>query len=361
MSIHYKFRSAREYDTITVDGGFISLFDLKKAIIEAKKLGKSMDLDLEVVNAQTNEAYTDESTLIPKNTSVIVRRVPTTKMASIVQPASAPTHVAVMQEKPIEVPAPQQPQMQYTQQYAPVQPQVAPLVVPTESGTPNVGGEEDRIMALINQADDWHATGTTKDTGMTPGGHRGGGKFTRQYEQKTPPPNYICHRCNQPGHFINQCPTNGDPSFDIPKVKKPTGIPRMYLKPVAGGDSRPSLILPGGQFAVMAANEEALQKEVAKNKQVDTSIPDSLRCPLCGGLLNDAVLIPCCGYSFCEECMLSFFTVFLYSLFYIQFLCSFLFIPFSLFLFYNKCLLFDSTGALLRVRRLKPPPRDPEG
>jgi hypothetical protein len=196
---------------------------------------------------------------------------------------------------------------------------------------------------------------------MTPGGHRGGGKFTRQYEQKTPPPNYICHRCNQPGHFINQCPTNGDPSFDIPKVKKPTGIPRMYLKPVAGGDSRPSLILPGGQFAVMAANEEALQKEVAKNKQVDTSIPDSLRCPLCGGLLNDAVLIPCCGYSFCEECMLSFFTVFLYSLFYIQFLYSFLFIPISLLLFYNKCLLFDSTGALLRVRRLKPPPRDPEG
>lgn len=55
MSIHYKFRSAREYDTITVDGGFISLFDLKKAIIEAKKLGKSLDLDLEVVNAQTNE------------------------------------------------------------------------------------------------------------------------------------------------------------------------------------------------------------------------------------------------------------------------------------------------------------------
>lgn len=170
---------------------------------------------------------------------------------------------------------------------------------------------------------------------MTPGGYRGG-KFTRQYEQKAPPPNYICHRCNQPGHFINQCPTNGDPTYDIPKVKKPTGIPRMYLKPVAGGDSRPSLILPGGQFAVMAANEEALQKEVAKTKQVDTSIPDSLRCPLCGGLLNDAVLIPCCGYSFCEECMLSFFTVFLYSLFYFNFYTIFFSFQFHD-NFYNKC------------------------
>lgn len=64
-----------------------------------------------------------------------------------------------MQEKPVEAP-PQQQFHQYQQyqqppQQAPVQPQVAPLVVPTESGAPSVGGEEDRIMALINQADDW--------------------------------------------------------------------------------------------------------------------------------------------------------------------------------------------------------------
>jgi hypothetical protein len=98
----------------------------------------------------------------------------------------------------------------------------------------------------------------------------------------------------------------------------------MFLKPVAGGDSRPSLILPGGQFAVMAPNEDVFHKEVAKTKLVDTSIPDSLRCPLCGGLLNDAVLIPCCGYSFCDECMLSsLFTVFLYYIYFIQFLFPF--------------------------------------
>jgi len=124
----------------------------------------------------------------------------------------------------------------------------------------------------------------------------------------------------------------------------------MYLRPVAGGDSRPSLILPGGQFAVMAANEEVLQKEVAKTKQVDTSIPDSLRCPLCGGLLNDAVLIPCCGYSFCEECMLSYFTVYLYSIFFfIIYSFSISNLVYSL----NKCLLFDSTGAPIRVDNIK--------
>jgi len=39
-------------------------------------LGKATDFDLLITNAQTNEVYTDESSLIAKNTSLIVARVP---------------------------------------------------------------------------------------------------------------------------------------------------------------------------------------------------------------------------------------------------------------------------------------------
>lgn len=53
--IHYKFRSALEYDTITFDGLSISLADLKQSIITQKKFGKNTDFDLEVTNAQTKE------------------------------------------------------------------------------------------------------------------------------------------------------------------------------------------------------------------------------------------------------------------------------------------------------------------
>lgn len=53
--IHYKFRSALEYDTITFDGLSISLADLKRCIITQKKFGKNSDFDLEVTNAQTKE------------------------------------------------------------------------------------------------------------------------------------------------------------------------------------------------------------------------------------------------------------------------------------------------------------------
>lgn len=35
-------------------------------------------------------------------------------------------------------------------------------------------------------------------------------------------------------------------------------------------------------------------------------IPDELICLLCKDLLVDAVVIPCCGNSYCDECKISF-------------------------------------------------------
>lgn len=37
---------------------------------------KAADCDLQITNAQTKEEYTDDNALIPKNSSVIVRRIP---------------------------------------------------------------------------------------------------------------------------------------------------------------------------------------------------------------------------------------------------------------------------------------------
>ena len=53
--MHYKFKSALEYDTITFDGLHISVKDLKNSIIQQKRIGKNTDFDLQVTNAQTKE------------------------------------------------------------------------------------------------------------------------------------------------------------------------------------------------------------------------------------------------------------------------------------------------------------------
>lgn len=76
MSVHYKFKSALDFDTITFDGLHISVADLKKEIKERKKLGKTIDYDLQITNAQTKEQYVENAVLIPKNTSLIIARVP---------------------------------------------------------------------------------------------------------------------------------------------------------------------------------------------------------------------------------------------------------------------------------------------
>jgi E3 ubiquitin-protein ligase RBBP6 len=53
------------------------------------------------------------------------------------------------------------------------------------------------------------------------------------------------------GHYIQHCPTNGDPKFDIKRVKPPTGIPKSMLMATPDG----SYVLSSGAVAVLNPNE----------------------------------------------------------------------------------------------------------
>mgnify|MGYP000137021802 CR=1 FL=1 len=55
-AIHYRFKTAKTWDTITFEGGVLSVIDLKRGIVSQKKLGKTAtDFDLLLTNAQTGE------------------------------------------------------------------------------------------------------------------------------------------------------------------------------------------------------------------------------------------------------------------------------------------------------------------
>jgi len=74
--IHYKFRATLEYKTLTFDGLHISVNDLKREICD-KEIIKADSFDLVLTNAQTKRMYqSDGGELIPRNSSVIVQRVP---------------------------------------------------------------------------------------------------------------------------------------------------------------------------------------------------------------------------------------------------------------------------------------------
>ena len=53
--VHYKFRSQREASRVVFDGTAISVWDLKREIIIRNKMGKGIDFDIGLYNAQTEE------------------------------------------------------------------------------------------------------------------------------------------------------------------------------------------------------------------------------------------------------------------------------------------------------------------
>lgn len=53
------------------------------------------------------------------------------------------------------------------------------------------------------------------------------------------------------GHFIQHCPTNGDPNYDIKRVKPPTGIPKSMLMATPDGPYS----LANGAAAALKPNE----------------------------------------------------------------------------------------------------------
>lgn len=67
MSVYYKFKSAKDYDSFAIGGNFISVGHLREKIFELKHLGRGTDFDLVVTNAQTNEGWFWFSTICFRN------------------------------------------------------------------------------------------------------------------------------------------------------------------------------------------------------------------------------------------------------------------------------------------------------
>lgn len=75
-SVFFKFRSWKEPQRITFDGTGITVFELKREIINRSGLGDGTDFDLYIYDESSNDEYNDDTTIIPRSSSVVARRVP---------------------------------------------------------------------------------------------------------------------------------------------------------------------------------------------------------------------------------------------------------------------------------------------
>jgi protein MPE1 len=125
---------------------------------------------------------------------------------------------------------------------------------------------------------------------------------------QAPPRDYLCFRCAVPGHFIQNCPTNGDPNYDKHKVTKKTGIPKTFMKTITDPDDVSAVGSgitvvngPQGGLAVIGPQTHNFTKLIARSgggallDQWRMNPPEHLGCSLCKRLMQDAALIPCCS------------------------------------------------------------------
>uniref|UniRef100_A0A1D1XN31 E3 ubiquitin-protein ligase RBBP6 n=1 Tax=Anthurium amnicola TaxID=1678845 RepID=A0A1D1XN31_9ARAE len=228
MWIHYRFRHALRWEKrLPITGCSISFAELESAIIAVKlssllkeKTKKSYRLLAEarllIYNAHTGEEYGGDNEEIPANTSVIVRLL-------------TPWSTAFLESK---------------------------RAFQSETELRSSIAEEECKQNTVKRA--------IRPLGSV-------------WHYLKSPPGYICHRCQVPGHYIQACPTNGDPNYDIKGPKHPTDVSE----------------------ATSEKNFVSLTVNVSSRRSMT-----ELNCPLCKEVMKEAVLIrKCCFSSFCEKCI----------------------------------------------------------
>lgn len=83
-NIRYKFRNDLEYKTLQFDGLHITVEEVKEAIFAKENINRAV-FDLEIINQQTQKVYGGDGGLnfIPRNSSVVVKRVPPAERTKI--------------------------------------------------------------------------------------------------------------------------------------------------------------------------------------------------------------------------------------------------------------------------------------
>jgi hypothetical protein len=305
-TILYKFRSGTTFEALPLPGSAAKVLEVKKAIVAAKKLdqgaGTTMEFDLSLRDAITNQEYADESLILPRGTRLIVQRMPAAKGHGFLSRLA---------------------RSQYHGGQAPGGATAAATGGGASSqfytidsrahddGDELVRSNDDHELAALRAATDQAAHVGRTSTG---GGRGGGMRPTMPGRGAMRPP--------QAG--APPAPRNADPELREqerlaqPK-KRATGIPRTFLSLTTGGtgeggDGDGPLLQPntlgfeelvhrgGGQSGSTGGTKRDLEYAL---KVTATTVPEYLQCAICGGVVKDAMILPWDpeGRTTCESCI----------------------------------------------------------
>ncbi|KAK3326287.1 DWNN domain-containing protein [Apodospora peruviana] len=314
-SVFFKFKSQKEPTRVEFDGTGISVFELKREIIVRTGLGDGTDFDLVIyADEGMKEVYDDDTTIIPRSTTVIARRMP----PRIAGRGGAARYVSG--KMPV-----------HAKNSSRKEQIVKPLI--KASSTPvvqlNSAMTEEEKMLAVFQAQTEHFTSREEEMATQQYVAKSGiGKKPANVPDHEPPQGYICYRCGEKGHWIQLCPTNDNPEYDNrPRVKRTTGIPKSFLRTVdkatalgqnADGEDvkTPSGIMVNadGEFVIAEpdkASWEQFQAKAKSNAAAQTAASDGdkevqergLECPIDKKMFIDPMKTPCCEKTYCNDCI----------------------------------------------------------
>lgn len=330
-TILYKFRAQTNFEQISLPGSSARLFDIKRAIVAAKRLDKTggmqIEFDLSVRNAMTEEEYTDENMLLPRGTRVIVQRLPAAKGQGIlarIARADAGMSTAVTARYGNQEAA--NGGFYTIESHKDDDEFVSSTNISSQSPVEEENSEEKELAAL---------KAATEKTGGSVYSTSQPTKFGPAAVGIVPPPPSFGkpQSVGFQQHPVTSNRPNADPELreqerlaaqaGQPK-KRATGIPRTFLSisapPVEGEEKhdeengsgavklQPNTIAfealinrGGGQSG---SSGRALDLDYAL-KLTATEIPEHLQCGICGQVVKNAMLIPWDpeGRTTCEMCM----------------------------------------------------------
>ncbi|KAL4874189.1 hypothetical protein BDV12DRAFT_3582 [Aspergillus spectabilis] len=319
-SVHFKFKSQREPSRVTFDGTGISVFELKREIINQSRLGDGTDFELSIYNEDTKEEYDDDTSVIPRSTSIIARRLPASR------PGKGGAARYVSGKMPVNARTAPRTDQPTSNRAVPNSNQ------PISNGVQelnNAQTEEEKINALFNlQANQWKEQQQEMANATPVMVGRGRGKNVTVPDHP-PPPGYICYRCHEKGHWIQACPTNNDPKFDGKyRVKRSTGIPRSLQTKV---EKPESLMLDGssedlrntgvmvnadGDFIITKPDQASWELYQEKVKATAAAAAEAaaaeqsrelqargLECPIDKRMFLEPTKTPCCQKTYCNDCI----------------------------------------------------------
>uniref|UniRef100_A0ACD5W8I1 Uncharacterized protein n=1 Tax=Avena sativa TaxID=4498 RepID=A0ACD5W8I1_AVESA len=223
MAVYYRYRSGVDTFSLPVAAPSVSVGELKRLIMgtsrhgHGRTRGRGPREGIAISDAQTGEEYTDDGALVLRNSTVLVRRV-----------AAGPPAGTI-----VASPSTQRPKANQDGGGASSSDSAA-------SRSEDDDDEAKAISVVIDAAE------------------------LKCHHGRAPAAGYVCHRCRVPGHFIQHCPTNGDPRFDFGKAR--------------------TMVLP--------------------QAPTDDGVPADLHCRICKNVMADAVMTSrCCFSSFCDRCI----------------------------------------------------------